>query len=375
MKAFHKTMISDQSKKYLLDALEMSNGSGDGFFTKVCEEWIERRHSGTKVMMTTSGTHALELAARLIGLKEGDEVILPSFTFPSSANAFLLCGARPVFSQVEERHLTLDPSRIEEKITDKTRAILVVHYGGICCDMDPIMELARRYGLVVVEDAAQSFLSRYKGRPAGSIGDFGCFSFHGTKDVIAGEGGALLVKEHQYLSAAKTYRQKGTNREDFLEKKETYYQWVSLGSSYSPSDYLMAILYGQLELADSIVAKKKKRYQAYLDFFQSKMTGSYICSRRAPYCEENGHLFYLVFRTKEEAICFQEAMLREQVPTATHFVPLHESRMGRQFVTKDQEFNIEKELGKRLVRLPLYESMTDSEQKEVFLALERCLER
>ena len=372
MKSFHKTMISENSKKYILDALTTGNGSGDGYYTKACEDWISRQHEGFKVQMTTSGTHALELAGRLIKLQEGDEVILPSFTFPSTANAFLLCGANLVFSEVEEKHLTLDPLKIEEKITKKTKAIVVVHYGGICCDMDPIMELAQRYGLFVIEDAAQSFLSKYKGKLAGTLGDFGCFSFHGTKDVISGEGGALLIKDKKFYSEAGIYRQKGTNREDFLDKKEAFYQWVALGSSYSPSDFLMAILYGQLEMADEILSSKRERYHRYLAFFREKGCKIQCAySTKADYCEENGHLFYLIFPTTDEALHFQEQMRKAQVPTATHFVPLHESLMGRQFLRDKQEFLVEKALGQRLIRLPLYASMKQGEQEEIFRALER----
>jgi len=267
---YKKPYLLDQSLRYVEDAMRSSNGSGDGRYTEECETWIKKQLGVKQVTMTTSCTHALELALHVIELGQEDEVILPSYTYPSTANAVLLAGGKVVFSEVEPNHLTLDPAKLEAKITSKTKAIIVVHYGGICCKMDEIMHIAKKHHLVVIEDGAQSFLSKYKGRYAGTLGDFACLSFHGTKDVVAGEGGALLFHDDRYAEKVTMFRQKGTNQASYKKGLVDFYEWKTKGSSYGPSDILMAMLLGQLELSQEIIECNKIIFENYENYFKNK---------------------------------------------------------------------------------------------------------
>lgn len=368
---FHRQYIAEKSIACIQDAVTRGDLSGDGLYTEKCTKWLEERLGNGRVLMMTSGTHALELAVRLAGIGPGDEVILPSFTFPSTANAVLLAGGTVVYSEVEQAYLTLDPERLEEKITARTRAILPVHYGGNVCDMEPLMAIARRHGLVVIEDAAQSFLSTWHGRQAGTFGDYGCFSFHGTKNVAAGEGGALVCSNPDKWREAVRFRQKGTNRELFDEGAVSRYEWTQIGSSWSPSDLLMAYLYGQLESSGTITEKRLalfRRYEAFFSGRQPRGVASSSSARKGG--THNGHLFHVAMETEEAGRALKAFLEERGIPAPTHFVPLHESAMGRQFIRPVNDFRVEQGLGVRLVRLPLHTEMTLGEQDRVLEALE-----
>lgn len=371
---FFKPYGLEQSTEYMQDALNKSYVAGDGGYTARCCNWIEDRLRCNKVLMTTSCTHALELACQSLNLMAGDEIIIPSFTYPSTANAVLLAGGTLVYCEVEEEHFTMDPDRLEQHITDKTKAIIPVHYGGIACDMDRIMAIARRYDLIVIEDAAQGFLSEYKGQALGTIADFGCFSFHGTKDMVSGEGGALLVNNPDFIDVTVRFRQKGTNQAAFKKGLVPHYEWVGKGSSYSPSDLLMALLYGQLGLAVEILSMKTNRFDIYSRFFISrrfKQLKSF--SRTKEETRGNGHLFYIEFYHITEAQRFIRHMSEAGISTYTHFIPLHESQMGQAFIRENNMFAVEKGLGKRLVRLPLYAELTSEEQEKVMSEVDRYM--
>ncbi len=374
---FQRPYELDQSLEYIRDTFHEEHTEGDGKYTKLCSDWINRRIGSRHTFMMNSCTSALECAVRVIGLEEGDEVILPSFTHPSTANAIVLAGGRPVFSQIEKKHMTLDPQRLEEKITPRTKAVMVVHYGGISCDMDPIMDICRNHGLKVIEDCAQSFLSTYKGRYTGTIGDFGCFSFHGTKDILAGEGGGLIVNNDEDVRSVEIFRQKGTNRDSFARGDSAFYEWVGQGSSYSPSELNMALLYSQLEKADEILANKRKIYDYYKHhinrIIESSNSQNRLFCTSGETMSANGHLFYLVFNEEEDGIRFVDFMKRHDIDVRTHFVPLHESIMGRRYIDDTRDFGYEKGLGKRLVRLPLYANLEHVDYYKVVVVVKDYL--
>lgn len=372
---FHESYLLKNSIEYIEDVLNKGMVAGDGTYTDKCQKWLENKLASKNILMTTSCTHALELALQVIELKKDDEVIMPSFTFPSTANAVLMAGANVVYSEIELKHLTIDPDLIEEKITSHTKAILVVHYGGICCDMDKIMDIAMKYNLIVIEDGAQSFLSKYKDRFAGTIGHFGCLSFHGTKDVVSGEGGALIVNAESYYEKCRIFRQKGTNRDAFFDGKVNFYEWVSKGSSYTPSDILMALLFGQLEMSSEIIKHQKRLFNIYENFFNA-LGSTYLqtYSRSSDNTEYNGHLFYIVFYQKDMAIRFKDYLKTWDIQVRTHFIPLHESRMGRQYIRPVNHFRFEEGLGQRLIRLPLYGNLTIEDIKGILLIIKDFFE-
>lgn len=372
---FQEPFRPEQALGELEKALEHSL-AGDGSYTELCQDWLKTLLGCPDVLMTTSCTHALELALYVLNLEPGDEVIVPSFTYPSTANAVLLAGGHVVYCEVESNHLTLDPKRLEAHITKRTKAIVAVHYGGMCCDMDAVMSIAERRGLIVIEDGAQSFMSRLGNRHAGTFGHMGCLSFHGTKDVIAGEGGALLINAPQFLKAAQTFRLKGTNSLDFKAGRTSQYEWVSLGSSYSPSELTMAMLYSQLQQSDVILDCRRNLFAAYADFFLKKQfeeVESY--SSQSELITHNGHLYYIILRDSEVAQKLKTHLMTLGIPTQTHFVPLHESAMGRQFIRQNNRFQNESGLGQRLIRLPLHPGITFQEQETVMEAIDQYFRR
>ena len=349
--------------------------------TAQCKEWLSDRFPSTDIQMTSSGTAALETAFRVMDLKPGDEIILPAFAYPSDATAVLLAGATPVFAPVDPVRLMLDPAALPALCSAKTRAILVIHYGGQCCDMDRLLDIAREHALLVVEDAAHAFLARYKGRYAGTMGDFGCLSFHGTKDVVAGEGGALLVNRPEFRERVGCWLRNGTNREAFRAGLVDRYEWVSLGASMAPSELSMALLVSQFAKADTIVANRRRlfrNYRQHLAEMLSRMPEDGPILAHSPFLEdveENGHLFWLLFREGSEATGFIHHLSRCGMDARTHFVSLHESRFGQQFLRPGQHFGTEHDIGRCLVRLPLYPGMTDMEQAAVLEAVEQWLHR
>lgn len=374
---FQKPYDLDKSLEYIRDTFHEEHIDGDGKYTKLCQEWINNELKVKHTFMMNSCTSAIECALRVLDIGKDDEVILPSFTHPSTANAVVLTGARPVFTQVQKINMNLDPDRLEEKITDQTRAVIVVHYGGVSCDMDPILAICKRHDIKVIEDAAQSFLSTYKGSYTGTIGDFGCFSFHGTKDIVAGEAGALLVNHPDYVEKTEIFRQKGTNRDSFVRGDSEFYEWVGPGSSFSPSEVNMAILLSQLERSDEIIEKKRKVYNYYKRHITRIIESSHSSIRL--YCTSadasasNAHLFYLIFQDHVDAKYFVEFMKRHDVDVRTHFVPLHESEMGKQFCTDPLAFEHEKEIGQRLVRLPLYADLEHVDYYKVVVVVKDYL--
>ncbi len=351
---FHKPYALAHSKKYIMDVIDSGRTEGDGEYTKKCQSWLKSKLGFDNLLLMTSGTHALECACQCLNLSSTDEVIMPSYNFPSAANAVLLAGGKIVFSEVEHRHLTLDPARIEEKITAHTKAILVIHYGGFLADMGAIMEIARRHQLQVIEDSAQCFLNPTQREPK-NFGDYICYSFHGTKDVVCGEGGALFVKDHERYAYAKRFRHKGTNRDEFLQGHVAFYEWTDLGSSYSPSELLMALLYGQLEQSHIIVKKNREIFARYQQYFEEKRYAHVSFSQEDATTKTNGHTFYLLFEDVADARAFKSHMMLYDIDVRSHFVPLSNSHMANQHVAISTfTSNEEQTLGERLIRLPIY---------------------
>lgn len=339
---------------YLEEAIKNRKIGGDGPFCKKCGEWLENKLHAYKVMLTTSGSTALDMAALLCRISPGDEVILPSFTFPSTANSFVMCGARLVFVDIRPDTMNIDEEKIERAITEKTRVICVVHYAGISCEMDKIMEIASKYNLMVVEDAAQALMSTYKGKPLGTIGDFGCLSFHETKNYSMGEGGAIVINNAKVLERAEILREKGTNRSKYYRGEIDKYNWVDYGDSYLPSELNAAYLWAQLEEADNINQSRLDAWKRYLDNLSVLQEKSIVMPYVPNECVHNGHIFYLKCRNINERQAFIDYMKNNGIMCAFHYVPLHSAPAGKkygifhgidEFTTNESE---------RLVRLPLY---------------------
>lgn len=359
-----KFNIPYQSKNeinYIKKAIMQGKTSGDGNYTKLCEKKLENLLSSRKILMTTSCTHALEVVFELLELKDF-EVITPTYNFPSATNAILKNGGKVIFSEVNKEDLCIDVSKIEEKITAKTKAILLVHYGGRSCNMDPILDIANKYNLYIIEDTAQGLFSKYKDKSLGTIGHFGCFSFHETKNISCGEGGALSIniKDNDMIEKAKQIIQKGTNRSAFNRGDVEFYEWVRKGSSYAPSNILMAYLYSQLEDLDIIQEKRKKIFKKYLNFFKQEQFYSIEgFSKENIFGDFNYHIFYVIFKEELNASTFMKELNKKHIYSYTHFVPLHLSEMGISLGYKKEDFLFESTIYKRLVRLPLHSMMDD----------------
>ena len=371
---FTKTSITKLEKEYIEQALESNKICGDGSFTKKCTKWFEENNNIRNLLLTTSCTHSLELASLLADLKPGDEVLLPSYTFVSTADAVLLRGAKPVFVDIDKRTFNMDANLIEEKITSKTKAIYPVHYAGVSCDMDRILEIAKKYNLIVVEDAAQGVLAYYKDKPLGTIGDYGCFSFHETKNYVMGEGGAIIVKDDEKFKKAEIIREKGTNRSQFIRGDVDKYTWHEVGSSYLPSDILAALLYGQLERADEIMEKRMRvwnYYNANLEELekQGKLVRPYIPS----YSKHNAHMFYIVLPTEKTRNNLMTKLKEKGISATFHYIPLHTSPMGQRVGCKKGELPVTEEYAGRLLRLPLYADMKQEEMEFVCKSIKEIL--
>ncbi len=354
--------------QYVLEAIHSHKICGDGAFTKKCHEWLERRTGAARAFLTTSGTHALDMAALLCQFQPGDEVILPSYTFSSTANAFVLAGATPVFVDIRPDTMNIDEKLIKPAITDRTRAICVMHYAGVSCEMDAIMDVARRHGLLVVEDAAQGVLASYKGRPLGAIGDYGCYSFHETKNYSMGEGGAILLRQDD--PRAEIIREKGTNRARLLRGQVDKYTWEDLGSSYLPSELNAAYLYGQLEMADEINAARLHCWDLYREGLAPLQREGLIDWQSVPEgCVHNGHMFYVKAKDIAERTALI-AFLRERgVQSVFHYVPLHSATAGRRFGRFHGEDKYTTSESERLLRLPMHYGLTDGEVEQVVQAV------
>ena len=361
---------------YMKEAVDNMKICGDGPFTKKCNEWIEKRFETPKAMLTTSGSSALDMAALLCGIEPGDEVILPSYTFSSTANSFVLAGARLVFVDIRPDTMNIDESKIEEAITNKTRVIVPVHYAGVSCEMDTIMEIAKKYSLMVVEDAAQAVMSTYKGKALGTIGDFGCYSFHETKNYSMGEGGAILINNKDYIERAEILREKGTNRSKFYRGQVDKYTWVDFGDSYLQSDLNAAYLWAQLEKADEINKNRLETWNAYNEAFLILAKDQKCELPVVPNeCVHNAHMYYLKCKDLEQRQLFIEYMKDKGILTVFHYVPLHSAPAGLRFGSffgKDVYTTRESE---RLVRLPLYFNMTEDDLNVVSDSLQNYFNR
>ena len=356
--------------KYIAEALAAHKICGDGQFTKKCSAWLEQRFGAHRVLLTTSGTTALDMASLLCELKPGDEVILPSFTFSSSATAFANYGVKLVFVDVRPDTMNIDETKIESAITDKTRVILAMHYAGVACEMDTIMDIARRRGLLVVEDAAQGVMSTYKGKALGTIGDFGCYSFHETKNYSMGEGGAVLVNNPAYVERAEILREKGTNRSKFFRGQVDKYTWVDIGDSFLPSELNAAYLWAQLEMADEINEDRLHSWQRYWDAFQDLAAAGRVTLPTIPVdCVHNAHMFYIKCKDLDERTALISFLKQRDILAVFHYVPLHSApaglRFGR-FAGEDRYTTAESD---RLVRLPMYYKLTEEDQNRVIKAV------
>ena len=351
---------------YIKDAISLKKICGDGKYTKLCNEWMEERFEAGKVMLTTSCTHALEMSAILAYIKPGDEVIMPSFTFVSTADAFVGRGAKAVFVDIRPDTMNIDETLIEAAITEKTKAIVPVHYAGVSCEMDTIMDIARRHNLKVIEDAAQGVMSKYKGRFLGTIGDYGCYSFHETKNYSMGEGGAIVINHEDMIEKAEIIREKGTNRSKFFRGQIDKYTWVDYGSSYLPSDMNAAYLYAQLMKADEIFDNRMAIWNRYNEELKELADEGLIELPVIPdECEHNAHLFYFKARNFEERTKLLSFMKENDVLAIFHYIPLHTAPAGLKygvFSGEDKYTTVESE---RLARLPMYYGLTESDQTKV----------
>jgi len=341
-------------EEYVKEAIKNAKICGDGEFTKKCHKWLEEK-TNSHVLLTTSGTSALEMAALLCDIKPGDEVIMPSFTFSSTANAFALRGAKLVFIDIRPDTMNIDEKLIEEAITDKTKVIVPVHYAGVACEMDEIMRIAKKHNLLVVEDAAQGVMSTYKGKALGTIGDFGCYSFHETKNYSMGEGGAILIKNYKDFELAEIIREKGTNRSRFLRGEIDKYTWEEAGSSYLPSDINAAYLYGELEEAEKINNNRLASWDRYYHNLKSLAEKSLIELPFIPEdCVHNAHMFYIKTKDITERTSLMNYLKKNDIASAFHYVPLHSAPAGKKYGEfRGQEKFTTKE-SDRLLRLPMY---------------------
>lgn len=363
---FNVPPFTGKELDYMKEAIENKKICGDGPFTKKCDAWMENKFKANKVLLTTSGSSALDMAALLCEIQPGDEVILPSFTFSSTANAFVLAGATLVFVDIRPDTMNIDETKIEAAITKKTKVICPVHYAGVPCEMDTIMDIAKRYGLKVVEDAAQGVMSTYKGKALGTIGDFGCFSFHETKNYSMGEGGAIIINNSEYIEKAEILREKGTNRAQFFRGQVAKYNWVDFGDSYLQSDLNAAYLWAQLEKADDINENRLATWNAYYEAFKPLEEKGIIKLPTIPDgCVHNAHMFYIKckdLKTRQDFITF---MKNNDILCTFHYVPLHSAPAGEKFGRfngKDIYTTVESD---RLVRLPMYYNISKNDLKIV----------
>lgn len=352
---FNRPYMTGRELDYIAQAHLGGHLSGDGPFTKRCHAWLEKQTGAAKALLTHSCTAALEMAALLLDLGPGDEVIMPSYTFVSTANAFALRGAVPVFVDIREDTLNIDEKLIEAAITTKTKAICVVHYAGVACEMDPILEIATRHGLQVVEDSAQGIFSTYKSRPLGTLGDLGCLSFHETKNIISGEGGALLVRDAAFIERAEILREKGTDRSKFIRGDIDKYTWVDIGSSYLPSELIAAFLSAQIEEGRSITQRRLRIWDRYHAWAAGHEAAGRLRRPIVPaHCEHNAHMYYLLLPSTEQRAAFIAGLKNRGIGAVFHYVPLHSSPSGRKLGRADSPLFLTDALSTRLVRMPLW---------------------
>lgn len=355
MICFNVPPFTGKEFAYIKEAVEAQKICGDGQFTKKCSHWMEEKTGSAKVLLTTSCTHATELAALLANVQPGDEVIMPSFTFVSTADAFVLRGAVPVFVDIRPDTMNIDETKIEAAITEKTVGIVPVHYAGVSCEMDTIMEIAEKHHLWVIEDAAQGMMSSYKGKALGTIGDFGCFSFHETKNYSMGEGGAILIRDEKYVEAAEIIREKGTNRSKYYRGQIDKYTWIDQGSSYLPSDMNAAYLWAQLEMAEEINDQRLSCWNRYYENLKGlEAAGKIVLPVIPAGCVHNAHMFYIKASDLQERTAFIDFMKAKDILTVFHYIPLHSAPAGKKFGRFHGEDVFTTKESERLVRLPMY---------------------
>ncbi|MDZ4159933.1 MAG: dTDP-4-amino-4,6-dideoxygalactose transaminase [Anaerolineaceae bacterium] len=367
---FNKPTLTGNELGYIQQAFENAHISGDGYFSKACQSRLEETLGVPKALLTTSCTHALEMAALLLEIKPGDEVIIPSFTFVSTANAFALRGARPVFIDIRADTLNLDENLLEASFTPRTRAIAPVHYAGVGCEMDAISQIAARHGLAIIEDNAHGLFGKYKGKPLGTFGCLAAQSFHETKNITCGEGGALLINDPDLIERAEIIREKGTNRSRFFRGMVDKYTWVDLGSSYLPSDILAAILYAQLESWQQIQQKRQRLWHYYFDHLQTWAVSNQIGLPYVPeYCDQAYHMFYILMNSLEERQALISHLKAHNIVSVFHYQPLHLSKMGQEYGGVIGNCPVTESVCDRLLRLPFHNSLTEAEQNQVIEAL------
>jgi dTDP-4-amino-4,6-dideoxygalactose transaminase len=368
---FNKPSLEGREIELVRESISALHISGDGNFTARANAMLESILGAPKVLLTTSCTHALEMAAILLDLGPGDEVIVPSFTFVSGVNAFVLRGATPVFADIRPDTLNIDETAIERLITPRTRAIAPVHYAGVACEMDVILDIAERHGLEVIEDNAHGLFGRYRGRPLGTFGRMATQSFHETKNISCGEGGALVINDPSLIERAEVIREKGTNRSRFFRGQVDKYTWVDIGSSYLPSDMLAAYLVGQLEKADVIQSKRRRVWERYDEALAGWASAMGVGTPTVPAgCEQPFHMYYLLLRAPEERTSLIEYLENRNVFALFHYLPLNTSEMGMRFGGRAGQCPVTESVSDRLLRLPLYNNLTDDEQRYVIDAIQ-----
>lgn len=361
MISFNVPPYVGKEKEYIEQAIEKKKICGDGEFTKKCNEWLENKTGTAKALLTTSCTHATEMTALLSDIKPGDEVIMPSYTFVSTADAFVLRGAKAVFVDIRPDTMNIDEKLIEDAITDKTKAIVPVHYAGVSCEMDTIMDIAKRHNVKVIEDAAQGVMSEYKGQALGTIGDYGCYSFHETKNYSMGEGGALLIKNPADVEKAEIIREKGTNRSKFFRGQIDKYTWVAAGSSYLPSELNAAYLYAQLEQADKIYEDRMNSWNRYYEMLSDLEKAGKIQLPVVPKeCKHNAHMFYIKAKDLEERTALIDFLKANGVSSVFHYIPLHSAPAGKELGRFNGEDRYTTKESERLLRLPMYYGLGDN---------------
>jgi len=354
----------------MADALQRGHISGDGHYTRLCSQLLEQVLGVRKVLLTTSGTHALEMAALLLDIQPSDEVIVPAFTFVSTVNAFVLRGARPIFCDIRRDTLNLDETRLENLINRRTRAIVPVHYAGVGCEMDPVMEIAGRHGVPVVEDNAHGLFGKYRGRLLGTFGAMAAQSFHETKNLTCGEGGALVINDARYVERAEIIREKGTNRSRFFRGQVDKYGWVDIGSSYLPSDLLAAFLYAQLEQRETIQTRRREIWNRYAAALRPWAETHAVGLPFVPaYCEQAYHMFYLLLPSLDARQALIAHLKARSILAVFHYLPLHLSEMGRRWGGKKGDCPVTEDISDRLLRLPFYNSLTPDDQERVIAAV------
>lgn len=367
---FNKPCLAGNEMKYVAQAIKMGHTSGDGYFTKKCQALLEEALGIKKVFLTPSCTQALEMCALLLDLKAGDEIIVPSFTFVSTVNAFILRGAKPVFIDIRPDTLNLDENRLEKLITRRTRAIVPVHYAGVGCEMDRILRIADKHGIPVIEDNAHGLFGKYKDRYLGSLGRLGALSFHETKNFICGEGGALLVNDEKLIQRAEIIREKGTNRNRFLRGEIDKYTWVDVGSSYLPSDILAAFLYAQLEARSAILKERKRVWEYYFRHLRVwALTNDILLPSVPQNCRQSYHMFYLILPSIRHRDAVIARLKKKGILSVFHYVPLHLSPMGRKWGYQDGDLPATEDISERLLRLPFYNTLTTVNLREIVDAL------